>query len=237
MLGDVPVIVLAGGLGTRLRAKVPDLPKVLAPVEHKAFIDILLNWLSGQGVKKVIFSLGYKADLVIAHLQQHQPKSSLTIEYVVESELLGTLGALSHVFKQCSINKALVINGDTWVDVNLHEFISKVHKTDVALVRHYVDDISRYGALTFNEQGKVLEFKEKDTNQTSGGWINAGIYWLNNTAISTIVHAESGSLEQQFLADEHTQITSFPSNGKGFIDIGTPESFSQAPIVLKEFLL
>lgn len=236
-----PVVVLAGGLGTRLRDAVPDCPKILAPVAGKPFIEILLAWLVEQEVKQVIFSLGYKADFVISHLDRIKHAYDLTIETIEEPEPLGTLGALSYVFnqqevKQAVLSEAIVINGDTWVDVNLKAFINHNHDKNVSLVCHQVSNLARYGALTINRAGEVLAFIEKDINNTKQGWINAGIYWFNQHAIAQISTYKQGSLEHEFLADPSTVIQAFASNGKGFIDIGTPESLSRAKDILKEYL-
>lgn len=237
----IPVVVLAGGLGTRLRSSVPDLPKVLAPIVGKAFIDILLSWLEKQGVERVVFSLGYKAKMVKEHLDKVREKHAINISYVIEHEPVGTLGGLSLALTKLSESNAIVVNGDSWVDVNLADFVRLTKDEELSLVRHYVDDVSRYGSLELDSNDFILSFREKQNKLTEGntkyGWINAGVYFINERVISDILSFSEGSLEEKILANSRYPIKSFSSTGKGFIDIGTPESYSLAPEVLKEYLL
>lgn len=240
-----PVIVLAGGLGTRLRASVPDLPKVLAPIADKPFIEVLLSWLEKQGVEKVVFSLGYQAELVIKHLARITNNYALNIDFVVEPKPLGTLGGASLALTRFNLTEAIVVNGDTWVDVDLVNFEKACKQEDIGLVCHQVADVSRYGALELNQHDYVQRFCEKPSvdsfqeniKDNNKGVINAGIYYFNQDVIATVKSLEHGSLEERILASGLFKIKSFPSSGAGFIDIGTAESYALAPEVLKEYLL
>ena len=126
LLDEVPVVVLAGGLGSRLKSVVSDRPKILAQVNGKPFLALLLQWLVNQGVKKVSFSLGYMADLVVEQLLHYADQYSIDISYVIEEEPLGTLGGLSLSLIELDASESIVINGDTFVEVNLTKFLKSM---------------------------------------------------------------------------------------------------------------
>lgn len=236
---DIPVIVLAGGLGSRLKSVVSDRPKILAQIEGKPFLAILLQWLVSQGVSRVTFSLGYMAEQVIEQLLLYKTKIPLEITYVVEPQPIGTLGGLSLALNKQNITESIVINGDTFVDVNLAQFVNdmRAKNSDMGLVSIQVNNVSRYGQVLLNDDGMVNEFIEKESNNTSAGWINAGIYYFSADTINKLVKCHSGSIEYDFLIPHCKQLKSFKVTQGRFIDIGTPESYQQAPLVLQEYII
>jgi len=235
---DVPIVILAGGQGTRLRSVVGELPKLLAPIGNKPFLEILLSWLEHQGAREVVFSLGYQSEKIIKALQQRNNLNKLVISYVVEPEPLGTLGGLSYCLNNKKIEECLVINGDTFVDVQLLDFLNqqRANKAFSALVTKHVSDTSRYGRIEFKNKTNVLSFVEKDLSIKISGWINAGVYYFSAPASEQISVSKEGSIETGFLARIVDRLTYFKCEYGRFIDIGTPQSYAQAKEVLKEYL-
>ena len=112
-------VILAGGFGTRLRSAVPDLPKAMAPVAGKPFLEILLAHLEKKGIRHVILSVGYLAEIIESHFGDSF--ASLHISYAYEDEPLGTGGALRFAMRQCREDVVLALNGDTFLDVDLEQ--------------------------------------------------------------------------------------------------------------------
>ena len=238
LLADVPVIVLAGGLGTRLKSVVSDRPKILAQISGQPFLALLLKWLVAQGVKNVSFSLGYMSDLVVEKLKFYSSKYPINITYVIEQEPAGTLGGLSLALANLDPSESIVINGDTFVEVNLASFMEtmKLKNSAIGLVVTRVEDVSRYGQIMMDDTGLVTRFTEKDLLNTSPGWINAGVYYFSASMADEISKFTSGSIECDFLIPHCDQLQSFQIYKGCFIDIGTPESYQKAPLVLQEYI-
>jgi D-glycero-alpha-D-manno-heptose 1-phosphate guanylyltransferase len=219
-------IILAGGLGTRLRSEIAELPKCLAPVNGKVFIDILIEYLERQGINKFIFSLGYKSELVIEHLDNNF--SYLDKLYVVEEEPLGTGGAIKKAIEETTEDNVLIINGDTYFDIDsralfdLH--LSKKAACTIALKE--MEDTERYGTVELNEEDRIIAFKEKQFNKK--GFINGGVYVLNVAAFLQKALPEKFSFEKEYLEAAITEQHLF---GKPFdayfIDIGIPSAYRQ----------
>src|SRR4026208_2003950 len=112
-------IILAGGLGTRLRDKVPDLPKCMAPVAGRPFLFYVINYLRSQGIEKFIFSIGYKYEIIEEYLNSQFP--TLNYECSVEAEPLGTGGAIQLALNKTTEQDLLIVNGDTLFRVDLHK--------------------------------------------------------------------------------------------------------------------
>lgn len=240
-----PVIILAGGLGTRLRAVTHDRPKILAPLPNdpeQHFLIFYLRWLQAQGAKRIVFSLGYKAELVIAELARLRAMpefSTLQIQHLVESEPLGTLGAMRYTFSEIAMDSALVLNGDTLVDCCLADFVNDAKQTvadgfSFAAIRH--QDTRRFGRVIFDEQQNLSQFQEKQLSAPVPiqGWINAGIYYFSGAFIKWVIQSSGTSFEDICLqsADFTFARRVFPieqpahgSADTAFIDIGTPESW------------
>lgn len=235
---NIPVVILAGGLGTRLRSVVPNKPKILAPIGNVSFLSVLLNWLESEGVEDVIFSLGFEAQQVVNALNILKEKHHLSIRYAIEPEPLGTLGGLSYTLKAFSINECLVMNGDTFVEVKLNNFVEwqRSISSFSGLVSKFVNDTSRYGQLAFKNNIFLASFKEKNKRKAVSGWINAGIYYISSLASKSLKTHMSGSVETDFLSARIDELTYFKVHQGRFIDIGTPESYQQAPFVLQEYI-
>ncbi|MGE5475843.1 MAG: nucleotidyltransferase family protein [Bacteroidales bacterium] len=234
-LSDIDVVILAGGLGTRLRGVLGDeLPKVLAPVGNQPFLDHMIAWLHGYGARRLILCLGYKANKVQEHLAQIEPSPMSHIQTVVEPEPLGTGGALRFAAPHFCSDPVLVVNGDSWTDTDLAAFVARHHaqKAYLSILCADVPDASRYGRLEIAEDGTVLQFREKEEHPRPG-CINAGVYLLSRQAVADLVGSQAVSFEKDFLQRiAPGRIFTHSTPGARFIDIGTPDSLSQAPEVI-----
>jgi NDP-sugar pyrophosphorylase family protein len=232
-LADLDLVVLAGGLGTRLRSVVADRPKVLAPVAGRPFLDHLLTWLDRQGARRIVLALGHLADQVEARLAaRRQDFPRLEIVTAVETSPLGTGGALASCRDLLRSDPVLVLNGDTFVDVDLTCFVAgwAEFAAPAALVAVKVADATRYGRLEI-EGGRVQRFAEK-SNAPGSAWINGGIYLLSGMLLDRLAGMGPCSLERDLLERlPPGSIATFPTSGH-FIDIGTPTSLAAAPDVL-----
>lgn len=220
-------IILAGGLGTRLRAAVPDLPKCMAPILAKPFIGYLTDYLYQQGIQKFVFSLGYKHELVQQYLLTQY--GGLDIRFSVESSPLGTGGAVLLACKMIADEDVLVVNGDSFFKVNLAELCA-LHETcnaDCTLALKPMQNFDRYGVVELNTDNSVKNFKEKQFFQE--GLINGGLYALNILSFSSKNFPEAFSFEKDYL-ERFAEARQFYGleQGEYFIDIGIPEDFERA---------
>ncbi len=221
-------IVLAGGFGTRLRQLVPDIPKPMAPVAGRPFLEILLTLLVSKGFHRVVLSLGYMAEKVMDHFGDLYEGLELT--YEVEVVPLGTGGALRQALPQCHSDHVFVFNGDTYLDLEvpaIEKEWQKNHKP--IIVTREVPDTLRYGRLEI-ANGCAISI-EKGVPGT--GLINAGCYVLPVNILSDYTLGESFSFEDDFLANtmRKQRFDLFVTNGH-FIDIGVPEDYARAQIEL-----
>ncbi|NQU59356.1 MAG: NTP transferase domain-containing protein [Rhodospirillales bacterium] len=228
-LGGVDVAVLAGGMGTRIHSVLGDTPKALAPINGKPYLDHLLDWFDGFGVRKVVLCLGHLSEPILTHVED-RPE----IICAVEPEPLGTGGAIKFARDHLSSDDVLIINGDTWLETDLCQFYASHKKqgcaTSILCLR--VDDVSRYGSVQIDDE-KITMFLEKDPSETGPGLISAGAYLFSQQALDQLQAIDGGSLEQDFLQTRPPgTIHGFIASAANFIDIGTPESLSQASAVM-----
>lgn len=226
-LESTDVLVLAGGLGTRLASKHPDIPKVLAPVAGRPFLDYLLNWLDGQGAGRVVLALGHLADQVLRHLETKTYDFDLAIS--IEPEPRGTAGAIACARTALHSRSVVVINGDSLIDVNLSSFAAwaETRNAEAGLVATYLEAADRYGVLKLTPDDRVHSFVEKPKSCQSS-WVNSGIYWFGPRILEQIFERECGSLETDLLEGQpQGTIHAFRHQGQ-FVDIGTPESLMLA---------
>jgi len=218
-------IILAGGFGTRLREVVPDLPKPMAPVAGRPFLEILLLSLARKGFRRVVLSLGYMADTIVAHFGDHC--AGIELIYEIEQTPLGTGGAIRQAMLRCTADHVFVFNGDTYLDLEAQEVEARwqKHRAPIIVARE-VHDTARYGRLDI-DGGRVLGFAEK--GRKGSGLINAGCYVLPIDVLNDFLPGEPFSLESDFLAKVvgERQFDLFVTNGC-FIDIGVPEDYARA---------
>ncbi len=218
-------IVLAGGFGTRLRQVVPDRPKPMALVGGRPFLEILLGSLARKGFERVVLSLGYMADKIVAHFGDHF--AGMEIAYVVEDSPLGTGGAVRLAMSKCVADHVFVFNGDTFLDLEVNaveRHWQQYHRT--IMVGFKVPDTARYGRL-LTEQNRVIGFVEKGI--AGPGLINAGCYVFSSKQLDSFALITAFSLETDYLATLVSQspVDLFVTNGQ-FIDIGIPEDLLRA---------
>jgi len=221
-------VVLAGGFGTRLQAVVQDVPKPMALINGRPFLDYQLNYLKSYGIKHIIFSVGYKHE----HISDFFGNSykGMRIEYAVENEPLGTGGGIQNAFQFVKSGAALVVNGDTLFEVNLNDFYQKhiTSKAVISLALREIEDVSRYGIVETDNTGRIIGFAEKGT-KTGRGQINGGIYLIEKDFF------EQNDFEQKFSMEkdaferfyQEQAFYGFPYAAY-FLDIGIPEDYKKA---------
>lgn len=220
-------IVLAGGLGTRLRSVVEDAPKCMAPVNDKPFLFYIFSYLERQHCKRVILSLGYKHEYVTDWIAQHN--FPFEIIPVIEKEPLGTGGGIQLAIKEANAENVFVLNGDTFFDVDLNDLKSfhDSHHAETSLALKSMRNFERYGVVHTNEQKIVTSFEEKQYREK--GDINGGVYYIHRQNFLDRNLNEKFSLEKEYLeafVNEH-KFYGYQSDGY-FIDIGIPEDYYKA---------
>lgn len=232
-LSGIDVAVLAGGLGTRIRAVLGDVPKVLAPIGDRPFLDHLLDWLKGHGARRVVLCLGHLADKVEAHLRQHPP-TGIEVVCVVEPEPMGTAGAVRFAYPHLTSDPVFVLNGDTFVDADMAVFVDAYRRSAVglAILAAEVPSIARFGSLDVDPQGFVRRFVEKDETVDRPGLISAGMYLFSRERLDALAAAEGSSLERDFLQTAPPGAVAAAIFSGRFIDIGTPDSLAGADKVI-----
>jgi D-glycero-alpha-D-manno-heptose 1-phosphate guanylyltransferase len=231
-MSTTTAIVLAGGLGTRLRSVVSELPKCMAPVNGRPFIDYVIRYLLQYKINRFVFSVGYKADAIIHHIQTNYP--DLDVHFAIEEEPLGTGGAIHFALQYVQDENTFILNGDTIFEADLFamEAMHLSTQADCTLVLKLMRDFDRYGVVTIDSAGKVTGFQEK--KYYDAGLINGGIYLFNKNKFlqkefPPIFSFEKNYLETFFSIDS---IYGFESNAF-FIDIGIPEDYERAQTLLK----
>ncbi|MHB1099057.1 MAG: nucleotidyltransferase family protein [Burkholderiales bacterium] len=222
-------IILAGGFGTRLQQAVPNLPKPMAPIAGRPFLEILLSMLALKGFTRIVLSLGFMSEKIIAHFGN----SCLGMELVheVESQPLGTGGAIRAALTHCMTDHAFVFNGDTYIDLEVVELESLWQRNHrPVIVAREVADTSRFGRIEVCD-GQVNAFLEKGSS--GPGLINAGCYVLPKDALNDFPMGQPFSIETEFFVKylHRIRLDIFVTEGC-FIDIGVPDDYALAQTVL-----
>lgn len=222
-------IVLAGGFGTRLRQVVADLPKPMAPISGRPFLEILLSMLARKGFTRVVLSLGFMSEKITRHFGESY--AGMELVYEVESQPLGTGGAIRAALARCVTDHVFVFNGDTYLDIEADE-LERLWQADhhpVIVVRE-VPDTARFGRVEMCD-GRINAFLEKGT--PGAGLINAGCYVLPRDALDEFPLGQPFSLETEFFTKylQRIRFDGFVTHGR-FIDIGVPDDYSLAQAAL-----
>jgi len=224
-------IVLAGGFGTRLRQVVTDVPKPMAPVAGRPFLEILLGLLAQKGFSRAVLSLGFMAEKISSHFGSRF--AGLELAYVMEDTPLGTGGAARLAVEACDQDHVFVFNGDTYLDLEV-ELLEKQWqaKRCPIVVGKQAQDTARYGRLIV-DGGRITSFAEKGISGT--GLINAGCYVLAVDALKRFPLNKPFSIETDYLIPEvaRAMVEVFVTKGM-FIDIGIPEDYSRAQTLLAD---
>jgi D-glycero-alpha-D-manno-heptose 1-phosphate guanylyltransferase len=237
-LNLMTAVILAGGLGTRVQHLLPGLPKPMAPVAGRPFLEWVVRYLAKQGVRRVIISTGYLTGVVEKHFQG-RPVRGVEVQCVAETEPLGTGGGFLHAVKQADETAPLwlVLNGDSLVFANLALAAAPFSDARISgvVVGRAVPDASRYGTLAIGPAGELLRFEEK---RPGAGVINSGVYLLRHSLLAEFPPKSPLSFERDvfpaFIGRGlrlQTVVTEAP-----FLDIGTPESLPQAEAFIRDNL-
>jgi mannose-1-phosphate guanylyltransferase len=225
----VDVLVLAGGLGTRIRSVLGETPKLLAPIGDRRYIDLLFDWLRRFGARRVVLALGYGAEAICRYIESH-PASDLNISSVVEPSPLGTAGAVRFARSSLHSDPVVVINGDTLIDADLCALLAR-HRAAAGLgtlLCANVDDAGRYGRLVLNDSGHITGFVEKDPNFRGAAVVSAGVYVLSGALLDEIAAGNATSIEYDVFQKLPAATLAGHTDSFEFLDIGTPESLSAA---------
>ena len=233
-LENIDIVILAGGLGTRIQKILSNTPKVLAPINGTPFLEYLLCWLETFRARRVVLCLGYLAEKVEEYLDNHKV-SKIKVDTVIEDKPLGTAGALRLALPLLNSKHIMVMNGDSWLDTNLVSFVQSHLDSNarLSMLCVKVDDCHRYGRVDIDDDGVFNKFVEKDKNFNGSGLINAGIYLFEKNVINNLSMVAGSSLECDIIANEPKgSINAFIVKHDTFIDIGTPDSLLAANEIL-----
>jgi len=225
-------IILAGGLGTRLRSAVPDLPKCMAPVAGKPFLHYVISYYQSQGIEKFIFSLGYMHEIIEEFLSRELLISNYQLS--IEEEPLGTGGAIRLGCEKATKKTVLVLNGDTFFKIKIDK-LSSFHDmcgADCTLSLKPMKNFDRYGLVELNQDDSIRDFQEKKYYQS--GFINGGVYALHAARFLEERLPEKFSFETDYLEKFYTSRRMFGvGQDEYFIDIGVPEDYERAQVEMK----
>ena len=231
-------IILAGGLGTRLRSVVSEVPKCMAPVAGIPFLKYLLDSLktSSYGVSRVVLSVGYLREIVMDWVQAHKEDYPFTFDYAVEETPLGTGGGIRLALERCTGDDVLILNGDTYFNADLGS-LSAFHKASgsaISIALKPMRNFERYGNV-LTKGDLITEFKEKAPCRE--GLINGGIYAVSRSRLSPFFEGlpEKFSFETAVLPKVTSAgLCAGLTQDCYFIDIGIPEDYERAQRELPE---
>jgi len=223
-------VVLAGGFGTRLQHIVSDVPKPMAPINGAPFLTFLFKKLIAAGIEHVVLSTGYLHEKIESYFGNSF--ETLRLSYSREEEPLGTGGAILLAMNKTETEDVFVLNGDTLFDIDFRA-LGKLHATRDAFLtvalREEVD-LSRYGSVLINEEGKITAFTEKNESQGKG-LINGGIYVLNKKQFLQLAMPIKFSFEKEVLERLYKNMNFYGLICQAyFIDIGVPDDFNRAQL-------
>jgi NDP-sugar pyrophosphorylase family protein len=230
-------IVLAGGEGTRLRPLTYTTPKPLLPIANRPFLEHQLAWLAGHGITEVVLSIGYRPDAFPERFPGGQV-AGLALTYAVESEPLGTAGAIRFAAETGGISDRFVVcNGDVLTDLDVSALV-RFHDdagAEATIALTQVEDPSAFGVVPTAADGRVLGFVEKPPRgEAPTNWINAGTYVLEASVLDEIPAGRAVSIEREtfpILLRRDAKLYALAAPGY-WLDIGTPAKYLQANLDL-----
>ena len=221
-------IILAGGAGTRLQKIVADLPKPMALVNGKPFLEYLLTYLSGFNISHVVLSVGYKAEIIQQYFGNNF--GEIKLSYATEKQPIGTGGGIRLALKQTLSKHVFILNGDTFFNADLNALKKKhlQNKANLTMALKKIEDSSRYGTVKINESKKILGFAEKIENKKNA-LINGGVYLINKESFLDLRFPEKFSFEKEYM-EKYVGEKKFYGLvfDTYFIDIGIPETYKKA---------
>jgi len=220
-------IILAGGFGTRLRNSIKDIPKPMAPMaDGKPFLEHLIEMLAKNGITTIVLSVGYKSEKIVEHFGYKFNK--IEIKYAIEDDPLGTGGAIKKSLALCLTQKVLVLNGDTYLDLNSDDIkkAAESKHSRVLLVLKKVEHPGRYGIADISDSF-IISLSKRQTNEP--GLINTGYYITDINLLDNFDLNTKFSFEDDFLQNEiRERNVSYYITDKFFIDIGIPEDYQKS---------
>jgi len=226
-------IILAGGFGTRLQKVVSDLPKPMAPINGRPFLEYQLNYLATFGIKRVIFAVGYLAETISEHFGEIF--NGIEIDYAYEQNPLGTGGGILNAFHKRHTDELIVLNGDTLFEININDFYEMHAKNNsvFSLALRELDSVDRFGSVV-TQKNIITKFAEKG-EFTGKGVINGGVYIINTKFFEKANLPTKFSMEkdvfEKLLSD--FDFYGFPFSNY-FLDIGIPEDYNKAQDEFRE---
>ncbi len=216
-------VILAGGFGTRLKEVSGGLPKPMVDVGGRPFLYRLMQRLEHFGCRRIILSLGYRADYVIKSIERDVPVRC-EVDYVVEKEEMGTGGAIKLSAASVKSDKFVVLNGDSFSDIDYSDFFAASEKADLLISGVFVPDVTRYGTLDIDDDGRVEHLVEK--GRSGSGIINSGIYVVRTPDMLSFAK-KIFSFEQDFVQNFDGSFYAYITDGY-FVDIGIPDDYYAA---------
>lgn len=217
-------IILAGGFGTRLKGVISNIPKPMAPVNDRPFLSYVFDNLINEGINRFVLSVGYKYEVIEKFYGDSY--KSCEIIYSVESNPLGTGGAIKKAIKYINDQYFFIVNGDTFFKTDLKKGIKKIFsKTfDIIIFLKKMKDFDRYGSVELDRHNKIISFQEKKNIQL--GLINSGVYLSSKRILEKLPNVDVFSFEKDFLEKRVTELNFKAIIKEGyFIDIGIPEDY------------
>jgi D-glycero-alpha-D-manno-heptose 1-phosphate guanylyltransferase len=223
-------VILAGGLGTRLRSVVPNIPKALAVVNGAPFLHYLFTYLHQAGITHIVISVGHLHQMIEEYC--HEWKDKLHIRLAIEYEPLGTGGGIKNALSICNSNNVLIINGDTFFNIDLkifeQQFLAQP-QIDLAIALKPMQHFDRYGIVHTNEANQIIGFAEKQPRED--GNINGGVYIIRKNVFDEYVFPEKFSFETDFMNTHYSFLHFYGFvHHNYFIDIGIPQDYETAQI-------
>lgn len=227
-------IILAGGVGSRLQSVISEIPKPLAPIKDIPFLTYILELCKKYQYDKVILSVGHLHEKIMGVYGKEY--KGIELIYAIETERLGTGGAINYALEFCSSEQVLILNGDSIIDINIDDFFLFHTENDslFSLALKRLNKFDRYGSVKL--KGNIVQkFNEK--TYTENGLINAGVYFINRNHFKKLGLGNTFSFEKSFLENYFDDWDFYGFISKGFfIDIGIPEDYELAQILLpREF--
>lgn len=219
-------VILAGGLGTRLKGVISDMPKPMAPINDIPFIKYLFDYLQDFNIERIILSVGYKFEVIEDYFGNSYKNSELI--YAIENEPLGTGGGIANALSYANSDQVFLLNGDTFFKVDLFDLYNFHLKcnSELTLSLKYLQNFDRYGSVK-TDNSKVVAFSEKQP--LSEGYINGGVYVINKSIFKPHKQKKKFSFEKDIM---ESGIEKYSMHAlicdRYFIDIGIPEDYELA---------
>lgn len=234
-LEDIDVVILCGGKGKRLREVVRGIPKPMASVSGKPFLELIIRYLSNFGLNNFVLATGYKGESISRYFKSIS-KNKIKLVFSREKKVLGTGGAVKNASKFIKSSPFFVFNGDSFCEFDPRDFLSfhiKNHAS-VTILLAKVRNGSDYAEVKIDQSNRIVRFREKN-KMVKSSLINSGVYLFNKSVLKKMPSNRKFSLEKEFFPKIlNEKILGYHNQGF-FIDIGTPERYLKANIAFKKF--